>query len=309
MATATSTDECAKNVNILRYDAMTFSNALKTGASVLNRAGVDSPALEAIILFCGLFDLDKVFVYSHPENEIFDEQYLTFTKAISERASGTPAQYILGTQEFMSLDFIVSPAVLIPRPETELLVETAMEFIGKASVKNGPEVLDIGTGSGCIAVSIAHYLKNCRVTAADISPACLEIARLNSEKHGVSERIEFIISDLFKNLPGRKYDVILSNPPYIPTHDISTLQMEVREHEPIGALDGGADGLKAINSIIEKAPAHLKNGGMLALEIGIGQEEKVGKLMNESFASVRIKKDLQGIPRVMTGIKRATVLL
>lgn len=287
---------------------MTFFNALKDGASVLSRAGVDSPAIEAVILFCHLFGMDKAFVYSHPDNQISDEQYKSYKDAISRRASGTPAQYILGMQEFMSLEFIVSPAVLIPRPETELLAEAAIEYIAKSErvpAKSDFEVLDIGTGSGCIAVSIAHYVKNCRVTAEDISPECLSIARRNSEKHSVSERIEFVLSDLFENLPGRKYDLILSNPPYIPTQDISKLQTEVKAHEPFGALDGGVDGLRIITSIIEKAPAHLNNGGMLGFEIGIGQEEQCMKLMKESFSSLRIKKDLQGIPRIITGIKPA----
>jgi release factor glutamine methyltransferase len=162
-------------------------------------------------------------------------------------------------------------------------------------------VLDIGTGSGCIAISVAYYQRQCRVVATDISAEALKVAALNADNAGVTDRVELVNSNLFKNLAGRKFDVILSNPPYIPTGDIHKLDPEVRSYEPFKALDGGADGLDAIRSIIDEAPAFLNKGGLLAIEIGIGQSEDVRKIMKDSFENIEIIKDLQRIPRVLVG--------
>ncbi len=276
---------------------MTYAEAIRFGTDTLSKAGIEDPSTEAAMFLCSAIQKDRAHIYTHPLYEINEVEIELFTENIKKRAEHIPAQYILGRQEFMSLDFYVNPAVLIPRPETELLVEAAILHLGdrKASV------LDIGTGSGCIAISIANYQRQCRVVATDISGEALKVAALNAEKADVSDRVELVNSNLFKNLTGRKFDVILSNPPYIPTGDIPKLDPEVRSYEPAEALDGGADGLDAIISIINEAPAFLNKGGLLAIEIGIGQSEAVQKMMKDSFENIEVINDLQRIPRVLKG--------
>ncbi|MGI6668286.1 MAG: peptide chain release factor N(5)-glutamine methyltransferase [Acetivibrionales bacterium] len=226
-------------------------------------------------------------------------------------------------QEFMSLMFEVGPGVLIPRQETELLVETVIRFCSgsdkasrrrcicrrKPDFREKPRkrqghisILDMGTGSGCIAVSLARYIPGCRVTAVDIMPAALEAARKNAQANGVADRVRFIKSNLFESVPEEKFDVIVSNPPYVRTEEISRLQREIREYEPISALDGGADGLFFYREIIKSSKAYLKPGGMLAFETGYDQAADVASMLSGSFKDTRIYKDLAGIDRVVTSI-------
>ncbi len=219
-----------------------------------------------------------------------------FWDLISRLEKGEPVQYIAGKCEFMSLPFNVSSATLIPRADTEILVEAIIDLC--KAIKS-PAIFEVGTGSGCIAVSLAHYIKGSRVTSADISPAALEIAKSNAEQNSVT--VEFIEKNILEGFPGFKSppDIIVSNPPYIPSGDILTLDKKVRDFEPLSALDGGADGLDFYRFLIENSP--LAPGGYLAFEVGIGQAKAVSGLMNNNFEDITIIKDLAGIDRVVIG--------
>lgn len=290
---------------------MNIKEALNKGIEVLKSSNIEAPVVEAGVMLCFALECDRVFLYTHSENAIDDkilERYLTF---INLRAKGMPIQYITGHQEFMSLDFAVNSHVLIPRHDTEILVETVIEYVNglytAVSISGSPSpvpqvhILDIGTGSGCIAVSIAYYARQCRITAADISQKALETAFLNAFKNNVSDRIEFVRSNLFDSLNEQKFDVIVSNPPYIPSDEINFLQTEVRKFEPVIALDGGQDGLDFYRRIVDEAPRFLKPQGLLAFEVGCGQSQDVAGLMKGMYFDISIIKDLAGIERVVTG--------
>ncbi|MFC1495904.1 peptide chain release factor N(5)-glutamine methyltransferase [Candidatus Margulisiibacteriota bacterium] len=212
-----------------------------------------------------------------------------------------PLAYELKSQPFMDFDFYVDQNVLIPRPETEQLVEKAIEEIKnlKLKIKN-LELLDLGTGSGCIAVSLAKYFSHVKITAVDSSPDALAVARKNAKIHNVYDRIEFIEGNLLEPLAGRKFDLIISNPPYIPSKDIETLDSGVKEWEPRKALDGGVDGLDYIRKLIQEGPEYLNPGGMLIFEMGYGQAEAIRRLC----PGVEIIKDYAGIDRI--AIKRVS---
>jgi release factor glutamine methyltransferase len=218
---------------------------------------------------------------------------------LSNRSEGMPVQYITGYQEFMSLDFDVQPGVLIPRQDTEILAETVIGCCRKN--REPATILDLGTGSGCIAVSLAYYLDECSVTAVDISEMALKIAYCNAVKNKVSERITFTAGNLFDNLGPVKFDVIVSNPPYARRHDIRTLQREVRDYEPVQALDGGEDGLWFYREIAGKAAGFLKPGGLLAFEVGYDQSDAVVQILEYDYTDIAVIKDLAGINRVVSG--------
>ncbi|HEX3030216.1 MAG TPA: peptide chain release factor N(5)-glutamine methyltransferase [Clostridia bacterium] len=287
-----------------------IDGVLKKGIEILKNANNEAPVLEAGVMLCSVLKCDKAFLYSHNDHCMTREEFDFYIEQINQRASGKPLQYLTGHQEFMSLDFIVTPDVLIPRQDTEILVETVINFAQNLlnsrlpiAKSTSPElkILDIGTGSGCIAVSLAHYLKNCKVTAVDISEKALKIARLNADKAGVADRIRFLQSNVLEQLEKDQYDIILSNPPYIPASDIKKLQIEVKDYEPIGALDGGADGLDFYCKIVSEAPGFLKPDCLLAFEVGYDQAQMVGRLMGQCFDDIQIIKDLSGIDRVVTG--------
>ena len=210
----------------------------------------------------------------------------------------TPVQYITGQTKFCGLDFIVNEDVLIPRPETELLVETVMA-VSKCQGVKVSRMLDLCTGSGCIAISLTKSIPECKIVASDISEAALDIARLNAEKNGVCDNIKFIQSDLFNNIIG-KFDIIASNPPYIAGYEFKSLQKEVLM-EPHIALDGGKDGLDFYRRIISEAARHLNRGGYLIMEIGFGQKESVAEIIKNSneLELLEVKKDFSGIDRVI----------
>lgn len=214
-------------------------------------------------------------------------------RLLERRKRGEPLQYILKTAEFMSLEFEVTRDTLIPRSDTETLVEYLLD-----EIKEGESLLDIGTGSGCIGISAAHYAK-AEITLLDISGKALEVAARNAAKNGVSA--EFLNIDILKDYPKRKFDVVVSNPPYIETDVIKTLQTEVKDYEPLTALDGGADGLTFYRRIIEIAPKILNKNGLLAFEIGYNQAKAVSELMRADFSGVRVIKDLCGNDRVVSG--------
>jgi len=247
------------------------------------------PRLEYEILLCHCFRIKRIDLIAHPEK--YDLEDHRFLKLVDRRSKGEPVAYITGIQPFCGLDFFVDRNVLIPRPETELLVELALK-------KAPGSIADVGTGSGAIAVTLARHLPNAKVIGIDSAPEAIKIAERNAEYHKVEDRCQFVEGNLLEPLKD-KVDLIVSNPPYIPSADIETLQSEVRDFEPRAALDGGEDGLKYIRQIIREAPRRLKSEGLLMLEFGFGQAPAVRELTKESFKSVSIFRDYSNLERYL----------
>ena len=281
--------------------------ALREGIVQLEHENVPSAALAAEVLLLHTLGRDRAWLYAHPE-EALDaapgEQYFSL---LARRASGVPTQHLTGHQEFWGLDFEVTPDVLIPRPETEHLIEVAIERLGLESDGGSPRrqekfrIADVGTGSGCIAVSLAREFPNARIFAIDISAAALEVARRNAARHGVDARIEFVecnlMDALIHQLP--QFDLIASNPPYIGRHEAATLAREVREHEPAIALFGGETGVEIYAPLIAQAATLLKPAGILVLELGHNSADRVSSLLAaREWTSMVITNDLAGISRV-----------
>ncbi len=235
---------------------------------------------------------------------VTDGMVISVRALANRRLHGEPIQYIIGGTEFMSLNFWVDKNVLIPRPETELLVETVIERLRRQGTE-GAGIVDVGSGSGCIGISLAHYLTDIHVTGIDISPEAVALAQRNAERNRVEKRVHFIIHDICRGFPPLNHpvDFVVSNPPYIPTQEISNLQIEVAGYEPFAALDGGEDGLLFYRSIAGSAP--LKAGGGLAFEIGFDQGADVADIMERAgFAGIEILQDLEQRDRVVIGIKK-----
>lgn len=279
-------------------DAWTTKKVLDWTTEYFKKHQIDNPHLEAEILLAHALNAERIKLYIEFEKELDKKTLEAFRGFITRRAKREPTAYITGSRYFMSLNFSVTPDVLIPRPETELLVENAIEISRKLDGKAA--ILDIGTGSGAIAVSLANFTDNAEITATDISEKALEIASANAQTHKVDGRIKFVRADLYppENI---KFDIIVSNPPYIKTADIKGLQPEIRNFEPTAALDGGADGLDYYRRIIEKAGNYLEKGGALLLEIGAGQSKEVVNLINVALKpeKINIKKDLGGLDRIV----------
>lgn len=269
---------------------MTIRELLREGEADLHSAGIEESATDAWILLSERLGMDRTAYLLDGDREALPEEIEGYREWIARRAAHTPAQYLTGLAPFMGLEFAVSPAVLIPRFDTEILVEEALKEIDDRS-----EVLDLCTGSGCIGISLAHYAQ-AKVTASDISAEALSVARDNAARLGAS--VEFIQSDMFAAINGT-YDLIVSNPPYIPPRVIDTLLPEVREKEPYAALDGGEDGLDFYRILAKESPRYLKAGGRLMVEIGSDQAESVSALLKENFEEIRVVKDLAGLPRVV----------
>jgi len=283
---------------------MTIAEALLQGTNKLRKADVAEARREAGSLLGCVLGRDRTFIISHAEDEITSDQAEMFARLIEDRAKGKPLQYITGHQEFFNLDFEVTPAVLIPRPETELMVETALRLLPHVEAET--LICDVGTGSGCVAITLLHERQNARGLAIDISPAAIEIAKRNAAKHNVSDRLEFLISDCFAEVKQeeRLFDLIVSNPPYIPASDLEGLQREVRDYEPHLALEAGADGLSIIRRLLADVGVYLKPGGYFLFEIGFDQSDAVEKLIAPilsagSWKLLDIYSDLQGIPRTV----------
>lgn len=282
---------------------------LKQAERVLDRWGIPDPRLEAEVLLAHVLKTDRTKLYLNRQLLINPEQLKAYHKCIYHRIKGMPTAYITGHKEFFSMDFKVSRSVLIPRPETEILVETCEKLIKKKipCLAEGEPVnlVDLGTGSGIIAISIAKLIKNCKVYAVDKSDYALKTARENAEQLGVSERIVFIKGDLFKaldpmNLEG-KVSGVISNPPYIPTGEIDCLQREVKLYEPRIALDGGKDGLEFYRRIIPGSLRFLNSGGFIALEVGYNQASDVKQMLIENgYTDISVVPDYSGIERVIT---------
>lgn len=277
---------------------------LKEAAKRLASVGIDNAYSEAVILLCAVLSCNKEFVYTHSQIKLSDYQIREFEYYVKSRCEKKPVSYIISSKDFMGLDFHVNESVLIPRPETEILAEYIIDVAKKRYEygKNKVRVLDIGTGSGCIGISIACMVPEVHVWCADISTEALDMARLNAKKHGVEGKVHFIQSDIFSNIEGLVFDIIVSNPPYIPSDDIQKLDPDVRIYEPLRALDGGKDGLVFYRSIISNAHRFLTCKGVLAFEVGIGQAYHVSELLNNFCYKVEIIKDLSGIDRVVAGI-------
>jgi release factor-specific protein-(glutamine-N5) methyltransferase len=266
-------------------------------------AGVENARFESALTVRAVLGLDALGLVLGAKNEVSAEDEQKILAFAERRAANEPLEYILGTQEFMSLEFDVNPSVLIPRADTETLVERVIDICGESSAK----VLDIGCGSGCIGISIAYYAVNTRVTEADISVGALETAERNAVKNGTAERMRFVRCDILSELPDTAeglFDVVVSNPPYIESGVIETLDTNVRDFEPRSALDGGADGLVFYRRIVSAARSMLKVGGTLAFEIGFNQGGAVSGLMAADFDGVEVIKDLCGNDRVVVGMLR-----
>lgn len=275
-----------------------ISQLISEGADVLRQSGVPEPRLDAGTLLGHVLGRDRAFIISHSDALVPEKDTEEYRHRIGRRAMGEPVQYITGHQEFFGLDFEVSEAVLIPRPETELLVETAIDLLTK---NEGPSfVCDVGTGSGCIAISIIYNVQTAFAQATDISQAALDTAKRNASKHGI-DRIEFLISNCFDAIDKElQFDLIVSNPPYVAEESLDGLQREVRDYEPRVALTPGGDGLAVIRRLISDAPLVLKRDGHLLLEIGFDQNARVIELVDENVWKILdVYKDLQGIPRTV----------
>jgi release factor glutamine methyltransferase len=275
----------------------TIAEFLAEASAILEDAGVADPRREAASLLTLALRQDKTFLFAHPEYHLTEGEIGHYREYVRRRSGREPFQYISGVQEFYDLDFEVTPDVLIPRPETEMLVERAIEILRD---KDGSEFCEIGVGSGCISVSILANVKDATATALDISTKAIGVAMRNAEKHSVRDRITFIESDLFSGIEAQKFDLIASNPPYVPSADIDGLQAEVRNFEPLTALTDGGDGLSIVNRIVLESPNFMRSGGFLLMEIGIGQAEKVTQIFDHTiWKTIEIAADFQGIPRLV----------
>lgn len=277
----------------------TVKRVLDLSIGYLRDKGSDSPRLDAEILLAHSCGWKRIQLYTNYDQRLTDSQRGRMRDLVRRRALAEPVAYLVGYREFFSLNFDVNPAVLIPRPDTETLVRVALDALKERSA---PTALDIGTGSGCIAIAIATNFPGVTLTATDISADALQTATANAEKHKVTERIAFLQSDVFESVPGTKFDIIVSNPPYIREDELAGLDADVRDHEPVHALVGGADGLDVVRRIIKGAPEYLTPDGCLMFEVDGQQAETVREFMSSSgFTDTAIEKDLSGIPRVVSG--------
>lgn len=276
---------------------MTIKEALNKGMILLKSNQIDSPKLKARLLLQYVLKLKREQIIIYDNMQIEKEQEKEYLQNIQKLIKGIPLQHITNTQEFMKMNFYVNNNVLIPRPDTEILVE---EVIKLGKEKKNPVILDLCTGSGAIAISIAKYLPSAKVYASDISKKALEIAKINAKNNGVSDKIKFINSDLFEKIKEMKFDIIVSNPPYIKTSEIKLLDNEVQK-EPILALDGGKDGLDFYRKIVTEAYSHLKYESYLCFEIGYDQKEEVTKIIKDAkvYSKTYCKKDLYANDRII----------
>lgn len=292
---------------------MTYREAINLGEKVLNMADVADAKIDAWLLLEMVCKIDRSFYYLHMEDEVAEEQLSEYEIALRKRAEHVPLQYIVGEAEFMGLKFKVNSNVLIPRQDTETLVEEALKHLGDVEK---PEILDMCTGSGCILLSLLLERQDACGIGVDVSPEALEVAKKNAGILKVENRADFVESDLFSapyfcekgGKDSGKYDILISNPPYIATEEIETLMEEVRLHDPRKALDGMEDGLYFYRKITAEAGRYLKPGGWLLYEIGCTQGEAVSTMMKAAgFTGVQIVKDLPGLDRVVLGQKQEEI--
>ena len=275
---------------------MNISEILLSAATKLESAGIESARLDSEVLLAHILNCRRLYLYVDAGKNLSSAQVSRYENLIEQRAKKIPVAYLTGQREFMGLNFAVTSDVLIPRPDTEILAQVAIE---KLSAVPNPTFIDIGTGSGAICISVLKYLKKSTAAAVDISKNAINCAAFNAEKFGVEDRLTFYIGNLFEPLHGQKFHAVISNPPYIPTKDLSMLQDEVKR-EPTLALDGGVDGLNFYRRIVDDAPNFLFSGGFLAVEIDINQASAVKNLFAKNFTNIEIIRDLAGIERVVT---------
>lgn len=305
---------------------MQLKQALTSAVDRLESSDVGSPRMNAEVLLMFVLGVNRAYLYAHPERELTAEEESRYDEVVAQRATGMPSQYITGHQEFWGLDFIVSPAVLIPRPETEHLVETVLELARDAP---HPKIVDVGTGSGCIALALAHELKSAEVYAVDMSAESLEIALANAVRLQLDQRVRFLQSNVLRPMTEgasgvipsgaqrsrgapieektvfRDFDFVVSNPPYVGFDEADKVQKSVRDFEPRMAVFAGEQGLDVIGPLVRQAHTVLKPGGWLAMEIGYSMRDAVLELLSPTmWEYVRVVPDLQGIPRVVAGRKR-----
>jgi release factor glutamine methyltransferase len=282
----------------------TVASARAWAIKELKQARVDSPELTADLLLGLVLGWDRVRVLSHTEQRVHEESWTRLRNLVLRRAGGEPLPYLTGEKEFRGLVFRVTPDVLIPRPETEILVDKALDLIGGDTLP-GSRFVDIGTGSGCIAISLAHSNPSSKGWAVDLSAAALRIAHGNAILHGVAGRIVWIRADLLECFPRRPcFDLILCNPPYVALTEYDSLPSDVKDYEPHNALFGGKSGLDIYHRLVPEVSSRLVSGGCLLLELGAGQAEHVGQLVEREGLSLEvIVDDLQGIPRCLVGRK------
>jgi len=283
--------------------AKNIRSALKEAMARLSAANVPSHALAAELLLMHTLGRDRAWIYAHPEFEFDLAGVEKYFELVAQRAFGLPTQYLTGKQEFWGLEFEVTPAVLIPRPETEHIIEVALDRLGPARKSEPLRIADVGTGSGCIAVALASELPMAQIFATDISAGALEVAQRNAARHCMATRIHFAETNLLDAFAGeaQRFDVIVSNPPYIGIADAPTLQREVRAHEPEIALFAGHDGLAVYAPLIHDASAALRPGGLLILELGYNSLAPVRVwIESRDWSDIRVTNDLAGIPRVIS---------
>ena len=282
--------------------------ALKTAMDQLREANVPSHTLAAELLLMHTLGRDRAWLYTHPEETLSADNLNRFMALVARRAAGEPTQHLTGKQEFWGLEFEVTPDVLIPRPETEHVIEVALERIGQTRRSQALRIADVGTGSGCLAVALSHEFPQAEIFATDISAAALEVARRNAARHDVFDRIQFIECNLldaflsaWPDSAGARFDLIVSNPPYIALREAATLPREVRDHEPANALFPGEAGTELYAPLISQAEKLMPTGGFLVMELGHDSLDHVGPLLNAAHGWIRVSAthDLAGIPRVI----------
>ena len=284
---------------------MLLGETLRAAIRQLSAAQVPSPRMNAELLLMFTLSCDRAYLYGHPERKLTDEEGSRYQEALVQRATGLPAQYITGHQEFWGMDFIVSPEVLIPRPETEHVVERVLQLMRDPPVQVGnPRIVDVGTGSGCIAVALAKEFPQAEVHATEISAGALEIARSNASRHNLQDRIVFHQTDLLAGIEKNAFDVVVSNPPYVGLAEEDQVQLEVRKFEPRNAVFAGETGLEVIHRLVPQAYEVLKPGGWLVMEIS-GTIVGSTKQAVSSWENVQVLPDLQSIPRVLSAQKLA----
>jgi release factor glutamine methyltransferase len=297
---------------------MDARTAFKNGIARLRDANVPSFTLAAELLLLHVVGRDRTWLYAHPEDEISMEQEERFLSLIARRAAGEPTQYLTGKQEFWGLEFEVTPDVLIPRPETEHVIEVALDRLALREIRAGRkqtlsgyglQIADIGTGSGCIAIALAKDLPGTKFIATDIAPAALSVARRNAERHNFADRIEFVRANVLEGIAAEThFDLIASNPPYIGRREGPTLQREVRDHEPEVALYGGEEGYELYAALVTQSAAHLLPGGIVVLELGHDSLPAVQPLFDTpDWTRVGVTNDLAGIPRVIAAERTAPI--
>lgn len=281
----------------------TISSQLKVATEKLKAAGIENARLDAEVLLAYVLNTRRLALYVQSARVLSEKEITRYNNLLKRRLERIPVAYLTGHKEFMGLNFAVTPDVLIPRPDTEILAQGVIEHL--QSYNHKIKIADLGTGSGAICISILKFVENVEVAAVDISEKALEIAQFNAEKFNVEDKIKFYEGNLFKPLEGQIFDVIVSNPPYIDAKDFEKLQAEVRG-EPRIALDGGVGGLKFYRKIIADAPKFLSADGFLAMELGFNHSEAVRQLIEENgnFKHIQIWKDLAGIERVIAAWKK-----